>query len=123
VAQYTGEPPRARCVASLANGIGWAMNLPVGRRDEALCEELRELADRLGVEVREEPLLREVGYHVHSGACRVHGRELIIMERGLSASERIDVLVRGLVDHDFETHYLSPALRQLIETVRGGSPA
>jgi hypothetical protein len=99
------------------------MNPPVGRRDEALCEELRELADRLGVEVREEPLLREVGYHVHSGACRVHGRELIIMERGLSASERIDVLVRGLVDHDFETHYLSPALRQLIETARGGSPA
>jgi hypothetical protein len=99
------------------------MNSLVGRRDEALCEELRELATRLGVEVREEPLLREVGYHVHSGACRVHGRELIILERGLSASERIDVLVRGLLDRDFETHYLSPALRQLIETARGGSTA
>ena len=84
---------------------------------------MSELASRLGVEVREEPLLREVGYHVHSGSCRVHGRELIIMERGLSASERVDVLVRGLLDRDFETHYLSPALRQLIETARGGSTA
>jgi hypothetical protein len=99
------------------------MNPGVGRRDEALCEELKELATRLGVEVREEPLLREVGYHVHSGACRVHGRELIIIERGLTASERIDVLVRGLVEHDFETHYLSPALRHLIEHARGGSAA
>jgi hypothetical protein len=99
------------------------MNPLVGRRDEALCEELKELANRLGVEVREEPLLREVGYHVHSGACRVHGRELIIMERGLSASERVDVLLHGLVEHDFETHYLSPALRQLVETARGGSTA
>ena len=95
----------------------------MGRRDEALCEELKELATRLGVEVREEPLLREVGYHVHSGSCRVHGRELIIIERGLSASERVDVLLRGLVEHDFETHYLSPALRQLIDTARGGSTA
>jgi len=99
------------------------MKLEVGKRDDALGEELKELANRLGVEVREEPLLREVGYHVHSGSCRVHGRELIIMERGLSASERIDVLVRGLLDRDFETHYLSPALRQLIETARGGSTA
>jgi hypothetical protein len=99
------------------------MNRRVGRRDEALCEELKELANRLGVEVREEPLLREVGYHVHSGSCRVHGRELIILDRDLSASERVDVLLRGLVDHDFETHYLSPALRQLIDTARGGSTA
>lgn len=99
------------------------MNRRVGRRDEALCEELKELATRLGVEVREEPLLREVGYHVHSGSCRVHDRRLIIMERGLSASERIDVLVQGLVGQDFETHYLSPALRQLIDAARAGSTA
>ena len=78
---------------------------------------------RLGVEVREEPLLREVGYHVHSGSCRVHGRDLIIMERGLSAADRVDVLLRGLLERDFETHYLSPALRQLIDNARGGSPA
>lgn len=97
------------------------MNRNVGRRDEALCEELQELASRLGVEVREEPLLREVGYHVHSGACRVHGRDLIILERGLPASDRIDVLLRGLAGRDFETHYLSPALRQLIESTRGGA--
>jgi hypothetical protein len=95
----------------------------VARRDEALCEELKELATRLGVEVREEALLREVGYHVHSGACRVHGRELILIERGLPAAERVDVLLRGLVEHDFETHYLSPALRQLIDTARSGPAA
>jgi hypothetical protein len=33
----------------------------VSRRDEALCEELKELAVKLGLRVREEILLREVG--------------------------------------------------------------
>jgi len=45
----------------------------VGRRDEALCDELKEVAGRLGVRVREETLLREVGYRVRSGSCLVRG--------------------------------------------------
>jgi hypothetical protein len=118
---YTRVGPACKMPPQLAKAPRSAMNRAVGRRDEALCEELKELAGRLGVEVREEPLLREVGYHVHSGACRVHGRELIIIERGLSASDRIEVLLRGLLEHDFETHYLSPALRRLIESARGAS--
>jgi hypothetical protein len=87
----------------------------VGRRDEALCEELKQLATRIGVQVREETLLREVGYHVRSGACRVRGQEMIIIDRNLAPSDRVDVLLAGLAGHDFETHYLSPALRSLVE--------
>lgn len=94
----------------------------MGRRDEALCEELKELATRVGVQVREERLLREVGYHVRSGACRVRGRDVIIIDRTLPAADRVDVLLAGLAGHDFETHYLSPALRALVEQRRGASP-
>ena len=91
----------------------------MGRRDEALCEELKQLAIKLGVQVREETLLREVGYHVRSGSCRVHGQSVIIVDRNLSPSDRVDVLLDGLAGQDFETHYLSPALRSLVETRRG----
>jgi hypothetical protein len=94
----------------------------VGQRDAALCEELKELAGRIGVQVREETLLREAGYHVHSGACRVREQEMIIIDRNLPVSDRVDVLLRGLAAHDFETHYLSPALRNLIERRRGTAP-
>jgi hypothetical protein len=93
----------------------------VSRRDEALCEELKEVARRLGVTVREEILLREVGYRVRSGACRVRGEEVIFLERSLPPAERVQALLDGLAGRDVETLYLSPALRRLLE--RRGSAA
>ena len=87
----------------------------VSRRDEALCEELKEVARRLGVQVREETLLREVGYHVRSGGCRVRGEEVIFLERSLPPAERVHVLVEELGGRDVETVYLTPALRRLLE--------
>ena len=90
----------------------------MSRRDEALCEELKEVARRLGVQVREEVLLREVGYHARSGACRVRGEDVIFVDRHLAPSDRLHVLLEGLAGHDFETHYLTPALRRLVERRR-----
>ena len=91
----------------------------MSRRDEALCEELKEVARRLGVAVREETLLREVGYRVRSGACRVHGEEVIFLDRGLPPAERVQVLVEELGDRDVDTLYLTPALRRLLERRSG----
>jgi len=85
------------------------------RRDEALCEELKEVARRLGVQVREETLLREVGYRVRSGACRVHGADTIFLDRGLPPGDRVQVLLDGLAGRDIDTVYLSPTLRRLLE--------
>jgi hypothetical protein len=93
----------------------------VGRLDEALCEELKEVARRLGVQVREETLLREVGYRVRSGACRVRGADVIFVDRGLPPGERVQVLLEGIAGRDVETVYLSPALRRLIERRRGAA--
>jgi hypothetical protein len=87
----------------------------VSRRDEALCEELKEVARRLGLQVREEILLREVGYRVRSGICRVRGEDVIFLDRNLPPEERVQVLVDGLAGRDVETVYLSPALRRLLE--------
>ena len=85
------------------------------RRDEALCEELKEVARRLGIQVREETLLREVGYRVRSGACRVHGEDTIFVDRTLPPAERVQVLVDGLSGRDIDTMYLTPTLRRLLE--------
>jgi hypothetical protein len=87
----------------------------VSNRDLALCEELKEVARRLGVRVREETLLREVGYHVRSGACRVRGEDVIFLDRNLPPGDRVQVLLDELSGRDFETHYLTPALRRLLE--------
>lgn len=87
----------------------------MGRRDEALCEQLKELAEKLGITVREEVLLREVGYRVRSGLCRVRGQDVLFLDRHARPDEKVEVLVRELARRDLETHYLTPQLRRLLE--------
>jgi len=84
---------------------------------EALLEELKGAAEKLGLQVREERLLREVGYRVRSGRCRLREDEIIFLERGLPASVQLDVLVDELAGRALDDIYLSPAARALLERV------
>jgi hypothetical protein len=81
----------------------------------ALLEELKVAAEKLGLKVREERLLREVGYRVRSGSCRVREDEILFLERGLPASAQIDILVEELAGRPLDRLYLSPAARVMIE--------
>jgi hypothetical protein len=87
----------------------------VPRRDEALLDELKALADRLGVKVREEVLLREVGYRVRSGRAVVRGQDVVFLDRHATPAERVEVRLDGLAGRDIEPHYVSPELRRLLE--------
>ena len=100
----------------------------MSRRDEALCEELKELASRLGVQVREEVRRIDVvgggrvgAWRVRSGGCRLHGEDVIFLDRHLPPADRVQVLVDQLAGRDLETHYLTPALRRLLERRSGGA--
>ena len=81
----------------------------------ALLDELKNAATRLGFEVREEKLLREVGYRVRSGGCRLRDAQLIILDRGLPPGIQIDVLVDLLAGRPLDDLYLSPVARRLLE--------
>ncbi|MCC6766145.1 MAG: hypothetical protein IT293_15915 [Deltaproteobacteria bacterium] len=80
----------------------------------AMVEELTRVARELGFDVREEELLRDVGYRPRSGVCRLGGRDVILMDRKLSGPERVEVLCAALAERDLEQVFLSPALRALI---------
>jgi len=80
----------------------------------AMVEELVKVARELGFDVREEELLRDVGYRPRSGVCRVGDRDVILMDRKLSGPERVEVLCTALAERDLEQVFLSPALRALI---------
>jgi hypothetical protein len=84
-------------------------------QQEALLEELKDIAGRLGVEVREERLLREVGYRVRSGSCRVRQKDLILLDRDLPVSTQVDILALELGSRRLDDIYLSPAARRLLE--------
>ncbi len=85
-----------------------------GGKGAALLEELKALAKQLGIRVREEKLLREVGYRVRSGSCRVHEQDMVFLDRDQPASERIEILVEELSRRNVDTEPLSPSLRRLL---------
>jgi len=97
-----------------------AKKQPSGGRKGALLQELKELAEQLGIRVREEKLLREVGYQVRGGGCRVHGREVVFLDRDLPLPERVEILVDELSQREFDPEALSPALRRLL--IGGAAP-
>ena len=80
-----------------------------------LLEELSEAAKRVGLEVRREKILREVGYRARGGACRFRERNLIILDREMAPAEQVEVLAEALRERDLDDLYLSPAARRLLE--------
>lgn len=85
-----------------------------GGKGAALLEELKALAKQVGIRVREEKLLREVGYRVRSGSCRVHDQDMVFLDRDQPATERIEILVEELTRRNIETVQLSPSVRKVL---------
>jgi len=73
------------------------MGAPKKTKD-AVLKELVELAGRMNIEVRKEKLLREVGYHAHSGCCRLNGRDLIILDRDAPIADQVEFLAAELYE-------------------------
>ena len=102
--------------------VGWKAKKkgkgPAERPEQtAILDELKAAAAKLGLKVREEKLLREVGYRVRSGRCRVGEEEVIFLDRQLPPELQIDVLIDELADCDLDQVYLSPATRKILDRV------
>ncbi len=79
-----------------------------------LVDELAEAAKRVGIEVRREKIMREVGYRVRGGPCRLRDQDLIILDREQAPADQIEVLAEALRTRDLEQVYLSPAARRIL---------
>jgi hypothetical protein len=86
-----------------------------GTRLLRLADELTEAAKRIGLEVRRERILREVGYRARGGACRLREKNLIILDREMPPADQIEVLAEALREQNLEEIYLSPAARRVLQ--------
>jgi hypothetical protein len=84
-----------------------------------LVDELADAAARVGLEVRREKILREVGYRARGGACRLREKDLVIIDREQPAAEQLEVLAEALSSRDLEAVYLSPAARRVLQAQGG----
>jgi hypothetical protein len=65
-------------------------------KTEMRLRDLISAARQNNIEVRAEKLLREVGYRVRSGRCRVKGRDLILIDRDAPLSDQVEFLAAAL---------------------------
>lgn len=65
-------------------------------RSESRLQELIGAARGMNIEVRSEKLLREVGYRVRSGRCRIKGQDLILLDRDAPIADQIEFLAAEL---------------------------
>ncbi len=86
-----------------------------------LVDELEQAAEKVGLVVRREKILREVGYRARGGACRLREHDLVILDRDRPAHEQLEVLAEALRGRDLESVYLSPAARRAIDDATGAS--
>jgi len=81
--------------------------------DTSLLQHLETLALQLKIEVRYENLSDEE-IPIHSGGCKLSGRNLILIDLHLSFMERARILASELPGYDLESLYVLPRVREFI---------
>jgi hypothetical protein len=67
-------------------------------KQESRLQALILSAKELNIQVRTEKLLREAGYRIKSGSCRVKGQQLILIDRNVSIGDQIEFLASELAE-------------------------
>jgi hypothetical protein len=83
-------------------------------KPEQIYQELKDLAERLGITVSEQNF-RTTGIKVESGYCKVKGQNMFIMNKHKSIHKKINILASHLAEIPHEAVFIVPAIRELLE--------
>jgi hypothetical protein len=76
---------------------------------EEVLDELKRVAEKLGVKVRAE-LMPALG-----GLCTLKGEKVLLVNSGLEPWDQADVMARGLAQLSIDGVYMAPQVREMIE--------
>lgn len=82
--------------------------------DEIILFYLEELADQLGIVVRDESINLEETFSI-GGLCRVEGKYILILNSKASLKEKVEVTVKALRQFDLSDIFVKPIIRELLE--------
>jgi len=82
-------------------------------KPEQIYQELKDLAEKLGIKVSEQNL-RISGVNVKSGLCKLKGKQIFIIDKHKSIYKKNVILAAFLKELPHENIYLVPAVRELI---------
>ena len=82
--------------------------------DEIILLRFEELADQLGILVRDENInIDDVSSN--GGLCLVEGKYILILNSKSTIQEKIQVAIKALQQFDLSDVYVKPAIRELLE--------
>ncbi len=87
-------------------------------KPQALFQELKDLAERLGVTVSEQNF-RNTGIRVKSGYCRVKNQDYCIIDKHLNITKKMDILGECISGFQHESIYVIPAVREYLNRFGG----
>ena len=83
--------------------------------DEIILLQLEELADRLGILVRDENINLD-NVSSTGGLCIVEGKYILILNSKTTVQEKIQVAIKALRQFDLRDVYVKPVIRELLES-------
>jgi len=86
--------------------------------DNETLGQLEELAQRIGMTVRYEPLKIEGVVHA-GGFCRMQGKDFVLIHKKASVREKTHILIDALKRQDLSQIYVLPSLRQMLDLENG----
>ncbi|QPJ62676.1 MAG: hypothetical protein G3M70_12640 [Candidatus Nitronauta litoralis] len=81
---------------------------------ERRLEDLHTAANKLNIEVVFSDL-SDPEFPAKSGLCKIHGRDIILLDRTLPPAQQIEVLLETLRQFDLETIFLAAWIRDRLE--------
>jgi uncharacterized protein (DUF488 family) len=87
-------------------------------KPQQVFEELKHLAEKLGIEVKEQNF-RPTGIKVKSGLCVVRGKQVYVMNKHNPIQKKVALLAECLRQFEHDQEFVVPAIRELLGQKRG----
>lgn len=86
------------------------------RKEDIIVDQLEELAERLGVKIRCEPIRQEEdSVKVVGGLCLLKGEYVLIIDSRAARADKIRTLAKAVSHFDLDQIHVKPLLRELLD--------
>ena len=82
--------------------------------EDVLLNQLEDLAEKLGILVRDENINIEESSS-SGGLCRIEGEYVLILNSKATVKEKNQVMINALQQFDLSDIYIKPVIRELLE--------
>ena len=86
--------------------------------EQTIIDQLEELAERFGVQIRYEPIRQDEDLvRVVGGLCLLRGEYVLIIDSKAAMRDKIRTFAEALRHFDLDQIYIRPILRELLDRI------